>query len=180
MSITHDIVKINLVKAGYLPNYPYHLISDEEMINAFIFNDINYFDDNYPCVNQSLQSAYQDLKNNIIQELNQYMKDKSHIIPDWVYSYMLGTVISVNSSTPDKHDLLVSLLCDNTDDVFTSQAAARCYDISKKWVAKIPYQTIIANNGDEFRYRRSPTIFGEPHVIKSLRLQSIDYTGDDS
>ena len=36
MSLLHDIIKIKYTRLGYLPNYPYHLISDEEMFNAFI------------------------------------------------------------------------------------------------------------------------------------------------
>ena len=34
--LVHDLIKIKLVRAGYLPNYPYHLISDKEMCEAFI------------------------------------------------------------------------------------------------------------------------------------------------
>lgn len=39
MSIIHDIIKINYIQSGYLPNYPYYLISDKEMINAFLAPD---------------------------------------------------------------------------------------------------------------------------------------------
>ena len=32
----HDVIKIKLSREGYLPDYPPHLISDEEMCRAFI------------------------------------------------------------------------------------------------------------------------------------------------
>lgn len=32
----HDQIKIEYVRQGYLPNYPYHLISDKEMFDAFL------------------------------------------------------------------------------------------------------------------------------------------------
>lgn len=177
MSITHDIIKIMYVREGYLPNYPYHLISDKEMIDAFINNDTNFFDDNYPCLNSSLSDVYQDLKSDILYHMNQYLSDDKYNIPDWVYSYMIGNVISINSDTLDKHDLLVGLLCDNIDDEFTGDAQAECYKISKLWINKLPYRDITDGNGQIVKYKRKPTIFGEPHVIKSLRLRSAEYTG---
>ena len=36
MSFIHDIIKIKYSKLGYLPSYPYNLISDKEMFQAFI------------------------------------------------------------------------------------------------------------------------------------------------
>ena len=36
MSLIHDIIKIKYINLGYLPNYPYHMISDREMFDAFI------------------------------------------------------------------------------------------------------------------------------------------------
>ena len=50
----HDIIKINLSRGGYLPDYPPHLISDEEMCHAFISHEgtnrgiIDWFHSNYP------------------------------------------------------------------------------------------------------------------------------------
>ena len=35
----HDLIKIKYIREGYLPNYPYHMISDEEVFNAFINPD---------------------------------------------------------------------------------------------------------------------------------------------
>ncbi len=37
--LTHDIIKIQYSREGYLPDYPYHMISDREMFNAFICID---------------------------------------------------------------------------------------------------------------------------------------------
>ena len=36
MSFVHDVIKIKYAREGYLPDLPYHLISDEEMCDAFI------------------------------------------------------------------------------------------------------------------------------------------------
>ena len=40
MSYIHDIIKIKYVREGWLPNWPYHLISDQEMCDAFLKQDI--------------------------------------------------------------------------------------------------------------------------------------------
>ena len=37
--LVHDVIKIRLVEDGYLPNYPYHMMSDREMIAAFMGTD---------------------------------------------------------------------------------------------------------------------------------------------
>ena len=152
MSFVHEIIKITYVREGYLPNYPYHLISDEEMINAFIYNDINYFDSNYPCLYESLQDKYTELKNFILNIVAEYIKaPRTYIIPDWVYSYMLGAVIGPYSDLLDRHDLLVLMDMDNIADVYTEQAQAHTYAISTAWIQKLPLE-----------YRRPATIFGNP------------------
>ena len=177
--LIHTIVKINLVREGYLHNHPYHLISDEEMIDAFLKvtrdknNQIDsiegYFPDMYSGADlpQSLQPAYIDLVENIMYHLDSYKnsEDKSYVIPDWVYSYMIGSCIVQNSPTEDKHDLFVLLNLDNIDDEFTDDIYTSCYNISKEWIKKLPPSK---NN------HRPPTMFGEPHVIKSLRLLKVD------
>ena len=38
MTFIHNNIKIKYVNLGYLPNWPYHLISDEEMFDAFMSN----------------------------------------------------------------------------------------------------------------------------------------------
>ena len=169
MSFTDDIIKRNYVYEGYLPNYPYYLISDKEMCDAFI-REGGYFDTNYPrdivSSDSELSDAYDTLKESISNHIENFLDLSNPIpLPIWVYSYMIGSVISVNSDQKDIHDLLVLLGKDNPEDEFTVQAARQCYEISKAWISKYP------TPDDETP--RPPTIFGEPIVIKSLRLNSV-------
>lgn len=184
MSLVNDTVKINLVRYGYLANYPPHLLSDEEMVEGFY----KYFEDTYykpmkkEIENPSHVDSYslmtsQDNTKEMISHLDylyNYIKLcctsalKTHnyqgedfIVDDWIYSYMLGSVVGPNSDTRDKHDLLVLLNVDNIDDIFTKLASESCYKISKKWISK-------TSLGSE--HKRPPSLFGELHVIKSLRL----------
>lgn len=195
MSLTHDIIKIKYSRLGYLPNFPYHLISDEEMFNAFI--DLSYtddssssgeqgdssverfFEDTYPnpFLNEdvviensigehiSLNSEYCKLKYYIVNAINSYLLHKdnadanAYTIPDWIYTYMLGEVIYNNSDYLDIHDLLVALDMDNIDNVMTPNVCATCYTISTQYISTLSINV------------RPPTVFGEPHVIKQLRLE---------
>lgn len=168
--LIHDIIKIVYVNQGYLPDLPYHLISDEEMFDAFIFAETNFFSDNYPCP-RGMEIQYNELKSAIIYHIMQYKAYQTtdtsistYVIPDWVYSYMLGVVVSPTSPELDRHDLFVLLGMDNMDDEFTDAIYAEIYDKSKRWTYKLPV--------DEREYR-PPTMFGEPHVIKSLRLLNL-------
>lgn len=193
MSLTHDIIKIKYSRLGYLPNFPYHLISDEEMFNAFI--DLSYtddssssgehanssverfFEDTYPnpfldedvvienSIGEhiSLSSEYCKLKYYIVNTINSYLLHKdnadAYTIPDWIYTYMLGEVIYNNSDYLDIHDLLVALDMDNIDNVMTPNVCATCYTISTQYISTLSINV------------RPPTVFGEPHVIKQLRLE---------
>ena len=134
----HDLIKIKLVDEGYLPNIPYHLISDAEMCNAFIDDSQGvlrgYFIDNYPAYtsdNINAVYAYQNLILSIycyLQLYLQYHKDNiEYKIPDWVYSYMLGAVISVNSDKRDIHDLILPLGVDNIPDDFDDACMEACF-----------------------------------------------------
>lgn len=168
--LTHDIIKTMYVTQGYLPDLPYHLISDEEMFDAFIFEDTNFFSDNYACP-LNMEAQYNTLKSAILYHINQYKENQTssvssstYIIPDWVYSYMLGAVVSPTSAELDRHDLLVLLGMDNIDDEFTPEIYAEIYNKSKQWTYKL---TVIE------REYRPPTMFGEPHVIKSLRILNV-------
>ncbi len=183
----HDLIKMKLVKRGYLPNYPYHLISDEEMCDAFLkYNPDNsdsdwdefknsdelcYFKDYYPLLDESFEDEYRNLVTNIAYFLNilKSTNEDSYKLPDWVYSYMLDCVISVNSNKQDIHDMLVYMGIDNLDDDFLPIAQENCYYYSKQWLTKMT---------EEELDHRSPTIFGEPHVIKLLRLIDLDTTRD--
>ena len=194
---THDIVKIKYVKLGYIKkNYPYHLISDEEMFNAFIdlgtgFEsnlidpNVRFFDINYPnpfaeedyiyqkknikgeVVEEiSLNSEYNRLKDYIITTINNYLKyygtseEDNYSIPDWIYTYMLGEVVYQQSEYLDIQDTLDLLGCSNLDNEFTRVACINCYRVSSGYISTLTTGI------------RPPTIFGEPHVIKSLRMEN--------
>ena len=162
MSFLDDLVKIKYSNLGYLPGTPYHLISRKEMCDAFINNELNFFGQMYPNVNDSLSAQYAELVDNIKSHLSAYVQDEDNTPPDWVYSYMLGDVIGPFSDIRDRHDMFVLMGMDNRDDVFTPEISAKCYEISSLWIAKYPQSE-----------RRPATMFGEPHVIKSLRLQQL-------
>lgn len=171
-TMVHDIIKMNLVREGYLPNHPYHLISDTEMIDAFLHVDdsgkrTGYFVDYYPSDGLSghLLNAYSSLIEGICYHLQAYKSDNEYIIPDWVYSYMMSSCVGPQSDTLDRHDLFVLLNLDNTDDEFTEEIHQSCYETSKEWIRKL---------NPAIQDHRPPTIFGEPHVIKSLRLAQVD------
>lgn len=165
----HDIIKIKYSREGFLPDYPYHLVSDEEMFEAFLRHDGKpcFFYDSYPCIDESLQDIYNKLIEEIQYHIDAFMErsNEVYIIPNWVYSYMLGAVIGPNSDLYDIHDTLVLLGCDNQEDEITLKAYHEMYDVSMKYIRKLT---------EEERLHRPPTIFGEPHVIKILRLEQAE------
>lgn len=182
----HDLIKINLSREGYLPNYPPHLISDEEMCNAFLpyeYNEddplfgfdscmraeLNFFRDYYPEIHPQLHEKYKKLVSEIAYHLNEMLKsnDDEYQLPNWVYAYMLKEVVTVDSDIRDRHDLFVMLGTDNLEDEFNYDCGIACYRESSYWIKKLPVAQ---------REHRPPTIFGEPHVIKSLRLKAADLT----
>lgn len=177
MNLTHDIIKIKYVREGYLPNWPHHLISDEEMCDAFLSRDdknnvIGYFNDTYPNVDNDLLDEYNELISSIEYHISNFLKSKDSDakLPNWIYSYMLGNVVGPNSDIQDIHDLLVMLNADNLDDIFTPLASRLCYQVSSYWIKKLS-----PTDADH----RSASVFGELHVIKSLRLSTaseIPYT----
>lgn len=189
MSLVNDTVKIKLVRYGYLKNYPPHLLSDEEMIEGFYkyFEDFYYKPmkseyenpahvDPYPMISVRANDQYDDMIEHL-DVLYDYIKSSctralelAHaqgediIVDDWIYSYMLGSTVGPKSDTRDIHDLLVLMNADNIDDIFTRIASETCYKISKKWIAK----TYLGSSN-----KRPPSVFGELHVIKSLRLDLV-------
>lgn len=190
--LIHDIIKIKYTRLGYLPNYPYHLISDEEMFNAFInLTDDDtptdlFFDDYYPnpFIDEdviyispsgeeiSLNGEYNRLKTYIIDTINDYLNhlgtatESEYEIPDWIYTYMLGEVIYNTPEEPDDFqykdmlDLLTLLDAVNNDNEMTPQICLLCYEQSTKFISTLTSGI------------RPPTVFGEPHVIKQLRLEN--------
>lgn len=176
-SFTIDVAKIQFSQEGYLPDIPYHLISTEELLDAFeVFFQRVYA---LPAGFESLQATYDKLYNAIHEIITHwkalqssqnnadvftvdgitYTIDRDHI-PDWIMSFMLRRVVCPSSDVLDRHDLLALLEMPNTYDEFNLAAATKCAQISERWVSKLPIDQ-----------RRPATIFGEPHVIKSLRLQ---------
>lgn len=174
MSLIHDTIKINYIREGYLPNYPYHMISDAEMCDAFL-NETSedYFHANYPLVSTTFQSQYDALVSAIRRELDMMKRstDASPTLPDWIYSYMLGAVIGIRSDPIDIHDMLVLMNLDNLDDEWNDGVFAACYRISSIWLKRSAVSSAACKC---CAHDRPPTIFGEPHVIKSLRLQAVD------
>lgn len=166
LSILHDTIKIRYTEEGYLPYYPYHLISDEEMFHAFILDDVNYFEDNYPLPDNELKPQYDKLKSFIVDTVKQYLSNKIEYLPNWIYTYMLGEVININSDQKDIHDLLVLMNLDNLYDEFNVTIYKSLYDISIKYLGR----DTVDESKDEYR---PATIFGEPHVIKYLRIEQV-------
>lgn len=160
----HDTLKVMYVGLGYLPNYPYYLISDSELIEAFRKDD-GFFNEYYPCPSDDLWDDYYTLKEDIWNKLDAYLNSGGAIpIPNWVYSYMLMRPITYQSD-----ELNIAYLYDLTGvdpkvvplTEFSPELAEACLRTSKEWMKKRPSQ-----------YRdRPPTMFGETHVTKCLRLK---------
>lgn len=65
MSYIHDIIKILYVREGYLPNYPYHLISDGEMAYAFLRYEGPSAQSSNISVQHTGYSSWEDLKDEL-------------------------------------------------------------------------------------------------------------------
>jgi hypothetical protein len=78
---------------------------------------------------------------------------------------MNGATIGPNSDLYDKHYLLDMLELDNADDEFSVEVYEDIYKMSQKYIGKL---------SDQKKLHRPPTIFGEPHVVKILRLESAE------
>lgn len=173
MSLSYDIIKIHLSHLGYLPDYPYHLISDSEMFDAFLHEDLGdyygYFIDTYPCNSSDTQisSAYSGLITSMLQRIQYAKLHKEYILPDWMQSYMLGVVVGPNSDPRDRHDLLVSLDLDNMEEEFTDAVYSSILRISTNLVHR--YEEVQVKDVPELQ-SRNPSIFGELNVIKYLRV----------
>ena len=85
--LSKDNIKIKYSEEGYLPNFPPHLISDEEMCQAFLTNEFSYFYDNYPLLTDTLSDSYQELLNAIryhIVRLVSKVEGFQRDLPNWV------------------------------------------------------------------------------------------------
>lgn len=203
----HDVIKIQYNRLGYLPNWPYHLISDEEMCDAFIklpdnikqyitsdffgptvsqtkttvdwYNaflnstDIMFFKDNYPLIDDSISTYYKAIVNRIFYEIQCFANDLNdeRVLPDWLYSYMLGIAIGPASDKLDIHDMISAMGVDNLEDDYNLTCAIQCLKISTEWLKKL-----VVPEGE---VQRPPTMFGEPHVLKSIRLDQESLTLED-
>jgi hypothetical protein len=170
----HDIIKIKYVREGYLPNHPYHLISDEEMFDAFLRQDEDFqgfFWYMYPSpTGAALMEAYDSLIQSMQYHISSYKADQSYELPSWVYTYMLGAAVGPKSRQKDIHDIIYPLGVDNIDDDYNEAAMQAVYDESVDYLRKvIPDQTV--TYGQFVIHLRPPTMFGEPHVIKSIRMK---------
>lgn len=191
MSLLTDYIKIKYSEEGYLPNYPYHLLSDKECMNAFLSGEVvqgstvlsykdmlntcsnlsGYFVDTYiePMIEQLEDNTFpydEKYSTSFVEFISFMIKtlnsfDNIDDLPYWLQSYMVGEVVGPNSDIRDKHDLLVLLDVDNLDDEFRFDSSYACYIASSKWVKKL----------DSTEYR-PPSPFGELHVIKYGRLQA--------
>lgn len=156
----HDVIKILYINLGYLPNYPYHLITDSEMFDAFC-KDSGVFADYYPCPGEDLSEAYDTLKAAIDDKISAYLTDGTEI-PEWVYSYLLIQATTYESNEADIAYLyeLSGIEPEDTVAQFSENLAKECYAVSTAWIKRLP--SLFAT--------RPATVFGEPHVLKSLRL----------
>ena len=158
-----DLIKVKYVREGYLPDIPYRMISANETIEAFKQAG-GYFDITYPNISEDREAEYEALKQFMYSTLDSFV-DTGSYVPTWIYSYMLGEVTGPKSSS-EEIDYLASLIgiddYSATQSGFSSEMSDYCYKVSFEWLQK---------NKDE---HRPPTIFGEPHVIKSLRLKEVN------
>ena len=186
MSFIHDSIKLVYSDMGYLPGYPYYLISDDEMFEAFI-KEGGFFDDYYPCpysepypespityedptkdredperyYHVSMYDEYVKLRQYIVDTIRSYQAKEIDTIPNWIYSYMLGNPIGIQSEDLDLYYLNDLLGFDSKQyPEFTEATATSCFNVSYAWIKKQPTKD----------RKRPVTMFGEPHVIKSLRL----------
>lgn len=173
----HDSIKRLYSNMGYLPGYPYYMISDDEMFDAFLRED-GFFNDNYPCPYAepypntpfppeegpvpTMYDEYIKLRDYIATTIGQYQSGELETIPDWIYSYMLGNCIGIRSDIADLYYLNDLFRKDTTKGVpeFDETTATECFKVSYAWLKKQPTQTS----------QRPPSMFGELHVVKSLRL----------
>lgn len=196
----HDIIKIKYVTMGYLPNIPYHLISDTEMFNAFCRygedesdpykpneDQVSFLLDTYPYMpstndeykypasyypNTDVLRGYDILVRSIFKHIDDYKCGNSDKLPNWVYGYMLGIVIGISSTSLDIHDIIEPLGVDTMDDDYSAEASIACYTESKRYLEQniLKSDMIADDNGAAVR---PPTMYGEPHVIKSIRLSQV-------
>jgi len=186
-TLMHDLIKLRYTGDGWLPNWPPHLISDEEMcdvffrctqdqvdrrgnpIGAYTYKGLFFLE--YPLLDKCLNSetqvcpfcqritfcincqrcrrchprclvgsnkAYSSLVKAIHYHITAFKQREfpEERMPDWIYSYMLRSVISINSDIPDIHDLICPLGVDNIDDYFEGDQSVACFRASDDWLRR--------------------------------------------
>ena len=173
----YDLIKIMYSERGFLPNFPYHLISDREMFNAFLYTEYNFFDFSYPnLLSETVlgDTPYNNLKKAIGYHVDKAIEtadtDTPYIPPDWIISYMLGTPISVRSTQYDVSYLQRLFGLPYNNDVFDTLTSYNCYYESLRWLQKNTQKEYAEYKGETIDIR-PPAVFGEPHVVKSGRIQ---------
>lgn len=153
---------------------------------ASIINEIEYSSRYYPTTDNL--RGYDILYRSICKHIDQYLygtmiisEDKKSVsrdgiskpIPDWVYSYMLGEVVGPRSDKHDIHDVIYPLGTDNADDDYDNTSSIACYAESREYLLKTyPKKDMDIDTLDRTCIRPI-TMYGEPHVIKSLRLKQV-------
>lgn len=176
----YDIIKSMYSMYGFLPNLPYHLISDKEMFDAFMYNTVNYFGYYYPNMLHDTvlgDTPYNDLKTAICYHIDKAVEtgasENPYIPPDWVISYMLGVPISKRSDLRETSYLngLLGIYSDSNE--FDTITSYHCYYESQRWIKKYIKTEYAEYKGQTINVR-PPAVFGEPHVVKSGRLFDSD------
>lgn len=174
--LIEDIAKVKYADEGYMPNFPPHLLSREELCDAFILSDASYFNMNYKCLADDLEEPYALLRASIEYHVKGYLDKVNPVdLPMWVWSYVLGEAVCNASDELDRHSMLTALNCDNTADVIDGEVQRYCYDISKAWCQRLPKQEREVVIDGQVKLLRPPTMFGEPHVLKVLRISPSEY-----
>jgi len=187
--LIHDIIKMKYVNLGYIKkNYPYHLISDEEMFNAFIdlgnaeFNErttmidpnVRLFNDYYPNPFAEDDYIYEKKNSNgeVVERISLsevYSTLKSYII-SCIQNYLAGAGALPNWV----YTYMLGEVIYNSSEYLDIQdllTAIDSFNIDNEFTREACVKCFIIS----LRYvstgtvTRPPTIFGEPHIIKMLR-----------
>lgn len=204
MSLIHDIIKIKYIELGYLPDQPYHLISDAEMCDAFIHRDdrgysvydpvtqhdlysddikvSGYFVDNYNLEGMktckqyfSMQQSYVEL----VRAMLHYTSDLrssfelEYVLPNWMYQFMIGSVIHSTSPEKDRHDSLVLFEEDNIDDEFTPEFYDKVFMSSKYYIDKLPRTAVRLSEGLSSDLYQYPDVIQETQSDESVAISLV-------
>ena len=201
MSLIHDIVKIKYVDEGLLPYWPYHLISDEEMFEAFILSDECAFDIYYPepsdCCEEVIE-AHRSLRSFLKTMISEYVINEYY---GGVYGDSDGCIctcidrskVKRNSfgfeidKVPDwvytymlgevigpeskEHDRHDLFVAMNIDNVYDEFTDDIYMSILK--MSKNQIAKVRESFTGTIDSERVPTIYGEPGIIYQLRVEDV-------